>query len=131
MARETISMDGKLARLLYLPEFGVEQHVLPFREGQIVAGRLQIELHTAHYPVFNRDEYGRVYAAFYNRPTATNNTSADPRLRQWIYENCEHRVAIKSAVVFESRDDFILALVSGLFLDARNEFRMSRRPISE
>lgn len=96
-------------------ERDVHQMILPFSECQVPSKAVFANLVNTDFPAFERDENGLIYAT-----RLMNITQGD--IKKWVKENCFGRVAIKNVAVFERREDFILAIVSGFFYDFRGQF---------
>lgn len=98
----------------YRPRKGVEQYVLPIEKWQVPSKSLAKKIRANDYPVFERDEEGRVYELRYTAPlTGSLHSSVD--VREWINRNCTGRVCLDTLAVFEKGDDALFAMVSGNF----------------
>lgn len=120
-----ITLSGE-DQMIYIPVEGVHQMVLTFNEAQIPSAKMFQTLRQRDFPAFQRDMHGQVYATQYSRSIGEGN-NANYDLKKWIKNNCRGRVGIKGSVVFEEREDYLLAILSGLFSDCREQFQKNRQ----
>ncbi len=120
-----ITLSGE-AQMIYIPVEGVHQMVLPFSEAQIPSAKMFQTLRQRDFPAFQRDMHEQVYATQYIHSLGEGN-NANHDLKKWIKNNCRGRVGIKGAVVFEESEDYLLAILSGLFSDSREQYQKTRQ----
>lgn len=115
--RQSCLDDGH--KHIYLPELGVDQLVLPFRETQFPTRKMQALLLKADYPAFERSDDGSLYITV-RSPIITK---VDAKI--WVSAHCTgrvvfgHGIGTKYLAIFEKRDDYILAIVSGKFISPK------------